>query len=86
MKKIPFGFTIKATISQYKAKWHAGSHTGTIWIYYGGGKKKTITLTDPSEFSAMIDLLRNEKPMYTSIVGETKDIITAKEDPGEEET
>ena len=54
-------------IERYRARWNYDSHYGDFNIGYrrGGSMQwKTIRVEDPDEFSAVIDLLRNEKPVW----------------------
>jgi len=49
------------------ARWNYESHYGDFNIGYresDGMHWKLIRVSDPSEFAAMIDLLRNEKPVW----------------------
>ena len=72
-------------VKSYKASWDADSHSGDIHIYWEEGTKY-FQISDPSEFMAIIDLLRNEKPLYVRPEQSSKRIFTAVEIVGEEET
>ncbi|WP_455387737.1 hypothetical protein [Petrachloros mirabilis] len=54
-------------IERYMARWNYEDHYGEFNVGYrtdGAARWKLIRVSDPSEFAAMIDLLRNEKPVY----------------------
>ncbi len=54
---------IAPTIEKYIAEWFGEEHKGTITVKASTGSQ-TLELTDPSEFSAIVDILRNEKPVF----------------------
>ena len=55
------------SIIKYMARWNFKDHYGNLNIGYKAGTSarwKFITVTDPNEFAAMVDLLRNEQPVF----------------------
>ena len=54
-------------IIRYMARWNYKNHYGDLNVGYKVGttaRWKNIRVTDANEFSVMVDLLRNEKPVY----------------------
>ncbi|MEZ4427509.1 MAG: hypothetical protein R3A51_07475 [Nannocystaceae bacterium] len=50
----------------YTARWDLENHSGLVNLAYkenGVTRWKLYTITDPSEFSAVLDFLRNEGPL-----------------------
>ena len=81
-------------IITYTATWNYSNDTGTIGLRYAqvlisGGfpktfvKSHTIETQDPQKFQVMVDLLRNEKPLYIDVNGGY--ITTQREEVGEGE-
>jgi hypothetical protein len=49
----------------YYAAWNFASHKGSIYLYNAFYNFiGSLTIDSPAEFSAVVDLLRNEKPMF----------------------
>jgi len=53
----------KKLIMQYYASW-SQKDKGRIRLILEDKGQKTLDIADPLEFSVVIDLLRNEKPLY----------------------
>ena len=56
-------------IEKYMARWNYGDHFGEINIGHrvlSDLTWKMVRIDDAAEFSVMVDLLRNETPMYYS--------------------
>ena len=70
------------TIEKYIAEWFGEEHRGEITVKTSNGSQ-TLKLSDPNEFSAIVDILRNEKPVFLK---DKFHIITHWEDVGEEES
>ena len=52
-------------VTTYYAAWNFGNHKGSIRLYNAFYNNITSqTIDSPAEFSAVVDLLRNEKPMF----------------------
>ena len=53
-------------VKTYYARWSPSTHTGYIQIYWDGGMKAFPegSFTNPVEFQIVLDLLRNEKPIW----------------------
>jgi hypothetical protein len=68
----------------YWAAWDADGHFGTLWIQTDDNITTQFSLADPTEFAAMVDLLRNEKPL--SWDKDKKLLSTYNEEPGEGES
>ncbi len=69
-------------VSHYQAKWNAHHHSGTI-ILISQGVEYPLPAMQAPEFHALIDLLRNERPIYFDPTH--GDIFTRNEMVGEEE-
>ena len=50
-------------VTQYYARWNPLTHDGYIRVYSSGGSRG-FSIKDAGEFHAVVNLLRNEKPMY----------------------
>ncbi|MHA1270397.1 MAG: hypothetical protein ACTSPY_11460 [Candidatus Helarchaeota archaeon] len=75
-------------IDKYMATWETETKVGIIKLYkhLGGNKYEniaTIDTKDPIEFMALVDILRNEKPVVYR--EKNKAITTGTEPTGEEE-
>jgi hypothetical protein len=70
------------TVDKYVAEWDAEKHSGKITVIVSG-KWHTIELTNPSEFATIVDILRNEKPVFFK---EKFHLLTHQEEVGEEES
>ncbi len=53
-------------VSNYYARWSPTNHQGYVVIYWSGGSKSfpESCFQDPIEFQIVIDLLRNEEPVW----------------------
>ncbi|WP_440955666.1 hypothetical protein ACSAZK_01480 [Methanosarcina sp. Mfa9] len=53
-------------VKSYYARWKPENHTGYIVIYWEGGSKTfpESSFESPQEFQVVVDLLRNEKPIW----------------------
>lgn len=56
-------------VKSYYAAWNTEHHTGKITLYWGPNVSDSNWLvapaiSDPLEFQVMIDLLRNESPVF----------------------
>ena len=77
-------------IQKYMAQWSYKTHKGKITLVTKDPAKNKVQwyfitdIDDAGEFSTMVDLLRNEKPLY--YYDPTKTINTFAEEVGEEET
>ena len=67
----------------YWAEWNLQHHAGKIWVKTDDDKVTATDLQSPQEFSAVIDLLRNEGPLgFDHYTGQLQ---TSLEPPGEGE-
>lgn len=70
-------------IYEYQAVWSSRQNHGYFYFtYYNGERKRTETVNAES-FSIMIDILRNEKPVYGNHINPS--VSTAGEPVGEGE-
>lgn len=69
-------------ITHYQAAWHVTSHSGNITLVYNGGEH-VITGLKADAFHAVVDILRNERPVYWNSTDQT--IHTLSELVGEGE-
>lgn len=53
-------------VTRYYARWSPVHHTGYIIVYWTGGSKAFPegSFQSPEEFQVMVDLLRNERPVW----------------------
>jgi len=53
-------------VKHYYARWAPTKHHGYVAIYWDGGFKSfpESSFTNPTEFQIVVDLLRNEKPVW----------------------
>ena len=72
-------------IETYQADWNTSDHTGRIAIKVDG-RWNYVYQNDPAEFSAIVDLLRNEKPVFLATSSAGRRIVTGQEEIGEEES
>ena len=71
-------------IKEYQAHWISSSKVGVFKLKYeNGGWSDEIKVKTPEEFSVIIDLLRNESPIYHSPGNDA--IVTFEEPVGEGE-
>lgn len=54
----------REAITGYNARWDLNSHHGYLWLWRRNGGNFQQRIESPAEFSAIIDLLRNEKPIF----------------------
>lgn len=50
-------------ITHYQAEWHLKSNTGNITLIFSNGQHQVVGLS-PDAFHALVDVLRNERPVY----------------------
>jgi hypothetical protein len=81
---------IPMKVVKYTARWKYKKHSGNVGLQIETalGVKEWLgfSLTDPNEFAVVVDLLRNEKPLFHYDYGGGSYISTHSEDVGEEET
>jgi hypothetical protein len=65
----------------YWAEWNLQHHVGKIWVKTNDDRVTVTDLESPQEFSAVIDLLRNEGPHGFDHY--TRQLQTTLEAPGE---
>lgn len=71
-------------IVQYRAAWDLNDHFGIIQMRAENGSwSPSKKIDDPQEFQLILDLFRNEKPMYLKVNNDR--VKTAEERIGEEE-
>lgn len=53
-------------VTTYYARWKPENHTGYVIIYWAGGAKAFPegSFESPEEFGVVVDLLRNETPVW----------------------
>ena len=53
-------------VKRYYARWKPENHMGYVIIYWDGGSKAFPegSFKSPDEFRVVVDLLRNEKPIW----------------------
>lgn len=53
-------------VKNYYARWCPAKHHGYVIIYWDGGSKAfpEASFANPVEFQIVVDLLRNEKPVW----------------------
>lgn len=71
-------------IKNYQACWYPQSDSGFFYFTYFNGERKRTTNVDAANFSIVLDILRNENPVYGN--HETCEVITQTEDVGEGES
>ena len=69
-------------VEKYIAEWDGVAHKGKITVI-ANGNWYPLELDDPNEFSTIVDILRNEKPIFFK---EKFRLLTHQEDVGEGET
>ncbi len=70
-------------IESYQAWWNSQSNSGFFYFtYFNGDRKRTVDV-DATSFAIVIDMLRNEKPVYGDHT--TCNVTTQREDVGEGE-
>jgi hypothetical protein len=70
-------------VIDYWAGWDIDGHFGTLTIRTEDFGSSQMTISNPAEFSAVVDLLRNEKPLTFDKTSRV--LITYNEPPGEGE-
>ena len=77
-------------VDAYNVRWRYKKHYGDVGIRIPtasagarGHKWISISPQDPTEFAVIVDLLRNEGPVYHYDYGENSYITTSNEDVGE---
>lgn len=53
----------EAAITHYQAAWHINSNSGNITLITPSGEH-TLTGLNAETFHAVVDILRNERPVY----------------------
>lgn len=51
-------------VISYKAFWNATDNHGQLWVLFADETGKLFDMETPQEMMMMVDLLRNEKPVY----------------------
>ena len=54
----------REAITGYNARWDLNDHCGYLRLWRSTGGNFQHRIDNPAEFSAIIDLLRNEKPVF----------------------
>jgi hypothetical protein len=75
---------VAVKVKDYWAGWDVDGHFGTLNIRTEDFHVPLLTISDPAEFSAVVDILRNEQPLLWDSA--TKKLSTYNETPGEAET
>lgn len=70
-------------INSYQAQWRQAKNYGFLRLNYAGGVS-TLKIESPQEMLLLLDIVRNEKPVWCETT--TKAIATGAEPVGEEET
>lgn len=72
-------------VQKYYARWSPTKHHGYIIIYWEGGSKRFPegSFTNPVEFQIVVDLLRNESPIWWDEA--TERLFASQEPVGEGE-
>ena len=71
-------------ITSYQAWWDPKQNKGCFWFTYFDGKRVRTVKVDATNFEIVLDILRNEKPVYGDHT--TAAVTTQTEPVGEEET
>ncbi|NOR78712.1 MAG: hypothetical protein GQ523_09935 [Methanophagales archaeon] len=71
-------------VESYQVGWKHDGKYGIIVLFFEGGESHKIDYLSYEDYSAMVDMLRNEKPVWYD---ENRALLaTYKEPVGEEET
>jgi hypothetical protein len=70
-------------VEAYSVNWRATQNAGIIWLKLAGGKLAKTELDSVEELAAVVDILRNEKPVYYHVT--TGDLQSGWEPAGEGE-
>jgi hypothetical protein len=71
-------------VKKYHVAWQHTNHRGFISLIYAGQGGKQINNLPYEDFTAMVDLMRNESPIYYD---ENQSLLATQHEPvGEEET
>ena len=72
-------------VLSYYARWSPENHDGYVTIYWDGGVKgfPSSCFNSPGEFQIVVDLLRNESPVWWS--ESSQRLYTSQEPVGEAE-
>lgn len=71
-------------VEKYQVAWQHSSHVGVVKLSFQGGGGKQIQPLTFEDYSAMVDMLRNEKPVWYD---ENQALLATFHEPvGEEET
>jgi hypothetical protein len=79
------GTEMAVQVKTYYARWSPTRHHGYIIIHWDGGSKSfpESSFTSPTEFQIVLDLLRNEKPVWWD--EPTQRLFASREPVGEGE-
>ena len=70
-------------LQSYQAWWDASQSQGYFWFSYFNGERHRTNGIDAANFSIMLDILRNERPVYGDHI--TPMVTTQTEGVGEGE-
>ena len=70
-------------VNKYKCYWNPSSREGRLTLYYED-TSTSLHMTSPEEMSLLVDILRNEQPVWYNIAENA--FSTGAEPVGEEET
>ena len=71
-------------INSYQAWWDSSTDHGFFWFNYFDGTRERTGPISAHDFPIVLDILRNEKPVYGN---HTRGLVTTQaEEVGEEET
>lgn len=51
-------------VKKYKMLWNTKANEGILTLDFGDGKSGEVLVDSPQEGSLLLDILRNEKPVY----------------------
>ena len=71
-------------VNDYLVYWNSSQKYGVLHVYHGTSNHSYQQIDSPQEMLLLVDILRNEKPIWYH--KGAKAIKTGKEKPGEEET
>jgi hypothetical protein len=70
-------------VTSYQAYWRPHQNKGNFWFTYFDGQRIRTADVDAHNFQIVLDILRNEKPVYGDHT--TAAVTTQTEPTGEEE-
>jgi hypothetical protein len=59
----------KVHVSHYKAAWYYGKGYGAVTLLFADGSEQLLDQLDAASLHAVVDLLRNERPLVWSRAG-----------------